>query len=639
MSEIIYQEDWTSSNIQCNWKPQKLSRYSFVSNLIDYDDADVEIGKMQGMYPPNLTYQTINNPDFNLTGYIPVSIGLYKFICEQGLDFGVRSVFFFDSSKNVLRWNYYDQTSASSLEGTINTNVDPSITYIRIQLYKNAWNKCFLKEGSSSYSSLDKDMTPLDIVDNKAGAKIYEDLHFEVYVKAEAEIKNLVDCFDLDIFQRYPLEGNLFIRKSCLFSVSTKNYYWDFYNDFIPNHVYSEGEWVKGAYITTDDKIHYYYLICVISHTSASDFNIEYDNNHNKWGTLMMIIRDSYSWLNIDKQIKESNYQQDFPYVGSLVFKNLWGCNLIDDLKTFVKESYLTIVYDSFFAENLRKTSSQYTKFFNQGYFKNVVGNQTIEGYGIRFLIGEYWKNDEYLGNNLLNNYFIFEEKGHSIPLNWNSYLDPIINNNFRKSPVTDSFNHVYLEGGIVDPFDHYYKFSPKINIPFFKERVFVDNKIELTIQRQDILGNIYKRIIDLPISVTFTNNLIKCYYKKNTATVGLSGYYFVEFLNSEIIYDFTLSASSGSLLIYVWCPDVKKLSLSSTVTPVQYLVNLPALYNPFNNVTQTINPLDGQIAVLMWTVSNMSVGSSVIGTFNFEYSDGENYDKFTFIQRVTRNE
>ena len=50
------------------------------------------------------------------------------------------------------------------------------------------------------------------------------------------------------------------------------------------------------------------------------------------------------NWLKINKNIKENNYNKDigFPYVGYLLFKNLWGCDMTNYLETFVNKAYLT---------------------------------------------------------------------------------------------------------------------------------------------------------------------------------------------------------------------------------------------------------------------------------------------------------
>ena len=85
------------------------------------------------------------------------------------------------------------------------------------------------------------------------------------------------------------------------------------------------------------------------------------------------------------------------------------------------------------------------------------------------------------------------------VPSDWNASNDSVVINNF---------------GGMVyNPFDHYYKFEPKVGMPFFKEKVFEDSLIKFVLQKEDKLGNIYKRIVELPILITFTNNLIKGYF------------------------------------------------------------------------------------------------------------------------------
>ena len=44
MAITVYNELWSPSNINCNWKPEKLSRYSFLTNLINYNSEGIQIG-------------------------------------------------------------------------------------------------------------------------------------------------------------------------------------------------------------------------------------------------------------------------------------------------------------------------------------------------------------------------------------------------------------------------------------------------------------------------------------------------------------------------------------------------------------------------------------------------------------------
>ena len=82
MATTVYNDPWSPSNINCNWKPEKLSRYSFVENKIDFNAAGVELGHSQtGSYP-------VENSETNLTDYIEVNqLTYYSFKAEEGVCF------------------------------------------------------------------------------------------------------------------------------------------------------------------------------------------------------------------------------------------------------------------------------------------------------------------------------------------------------------------------------------------------------------------------------------------------------------------------------------------------------------------------------------------------------------------------
>lgn len=619
MAIKIYNDPWSPSNINCNWKPEKLSRYSFITNMIDFNDPGCQEGYSQSGISPK------EDSEMNLTAYIEVYPNkYYYFRCENGLTKGVRFVCFFASSSGDFISNQtFNPSLDTSLRGAFKTPAN--CHYLRITMYKQAWGKCTLRPKISIMTG-EKNMTPLNIVDNKTGEKVYEDLHFEVYVKAESLIKEFVDCFNLDAFQRFPSENSYWYssQNSLVFNVATRDYYGKTYtfNNFIPNHKYQVGELIVGSYHTSNSK-----YVCIKAHTSASNFWNDYYNSETfqltgNWKELEV---SGGNWLYIDKNIKEKNYSQElgFPYVGSLVFKNLWGCDMLNFLKTYVNQSYLAISYYHLFAKNLRVANSYYDKFFERGYFLDTASNGNTsekEGFGVRLLRGEGFRSDEILGDNILNNYFSWNEYSHAIPVNWNPNSDSIISD--------------YFNSNISSPFDHYYNFVPYIGIPFFKEKVFEDFIIELVLEKTDILGNIFQRIVDLPILVTFTNNLIKCYHRNS----GLpNNIYSSEFLNSNSINEFSYNYTEGHSGVrgdvVVWCPNIKRLSVSSTISNPARVNQVPSIKNINGG-----DDLYGQVGILTWSSHELDVGETVTATHILEYSDGENYDKFIFIQEITRN-
>ena len=628
MATTIYDEPWSPSNINCNWKPEKLSRYSFVTNLIDFNASGVKLG-----YEQNGRTEQVNSAT-NLTDYIPVSAGrYYYFKCEQNLTRGIRYVAFFTSGKIFLTQQTFNPGAANSLNGSI--YVPANCYYIKITFYTQAWEKCSLRASySNSLVSNEKDTTPLDIVDNKAGEQIYKDLHFEVYVKAEALIKNFVDCFNLRAFQSFPNDIGAYFdsysQNSLVFNYNTKDYYKVNYPDskfpnFQANYAYKVGDFITGTIYIYSER-----YVCLKDHTSASNFSDDYfgENIVTLSGNWASVSASSSNWLYVDKSIKETNYSEEigFPYVGSLVFKNLWGCDMINYLNTYTNESYLTISYYDLFAKNLRSKNSNYDKYFQQGYFldKNpsALNSNSLEGFGVRLIRGENFRDDDILGDTTLNNYFSFTETRHAVGSDWTA--------------LSDSVNTDYFNGSISKPFDHWYKFSPKRSIPFFKEKVFEDFKIELVLQREDTLGNVYQRVVELPILVTFTNNLIKCYF--SGSNLNSMGIYSSEYLNSNAVNSFYYNDTGSHKVqsnIVIWCPNVKKLSVSSTIFNPIRVDSFPKLINMNNNEN---SPLEGQTCILHWVAKDMNVGETVTAIHTIEYSDGENYDKFIFIEGIRRN-
>lgn len=619
MATKIYNDPWSPSNINCNWKPEKLSRYSFITNMIDFNAAGCQEGYGQSGASPR------EDSEMNLTAYIEVSPNTYYYFrCENGLTRGVRFVCFFTSNSGGFISNQtFSPSSNTSLKGSFRT--PSNCHYIRITMYKQAWEKCTLRSRIANMTG-EKDMTPLNIVDNKAGEKIYEDLHFEVYVKAEALIKEFVDCFNLDAFQRFPSEASYWygVQNSLNFHVATKDYYGGAYtfNNFIANHEYAVGDLIIGYTYLYSAK-----YVCTKAHTSVDNFFDDYFDPQTLrlTGNWIELEVSGGNWLYRDKNIKEKNYSQElgFPYVGSLVFKNLWGCDMLNYLKTYVNQSYLAISYYSLFAKNLRFANSYYDKFFERGHFSDTASNgntSELEGFGVRLLRGESFRSDDILGDTVLNNYFNWNENRHAINSDWNYN--------------SDSVNQNYFGGAISNPFDHYYSFVPYIGIPFFKEKVFEDFIVELILEKTDVLGNLYQRIVDLPILVTFTNNLIKCYHRNP----GLpSNMYSSEFLNSNSINRFSYNHTEGHSgvdgSVVVWCPNIQRLSVSSTISNPARVNQIPTIKNINGG-----DGLYGQVGLLSWSANELDVGETVSATHILECSDGENYDKFVFIQEITRN-
>ena len=93
MATKIYNDPWNPSNINCNWKPEKLSRYSFITNMINFNDPGCQEGYGQNSAFPREYF------GMNLTAYIKVSPNTYYYFrCENGLTRGVRFICFFASN-------------------------------------------------------------------------------------------------------------------------------------------------------------------------------------------------------------------------------------------------------------------------------------------------------------------------------------------------------------------------------------------------------------------------------------------------------------------------------------------------------------------------------------------------------------
>lgn len=443
--------------------------------------------------------------------------------------------------------------------------------YIPSKLARYSFGEDFTREN--------KDTTPLDIINNIEGERIYQDLHLEVTVKNQAQIEDYVHCFDLS-------------------NLGTLGFF--VYN--VPYYK-TAGAWQANYSYTANTVVYYYlygyntsnYYMCIQEHTSSADFFTDLMNGN--WSSV------ENSTLNINKNINENNYQEDFPYVGELVFKNLWGCDRTNSLQTYVKESNLLIYYPRTLSPNLVSNQSNYSKFFDKGTFKTGID------YGLRLILGESFEQDDILGDTKLNNYFSFSESNHSVGSDWNPSSDSTISNYFPNY----SLNY---------PFDHYYRIVPYRGLPFFKEKIFDDTLLRFYLEKKDALGNIYQRIVNIPINLIFTNNLIKCYFKNS------SGIYTSEYLNSNSNNQFSASTSADviSCSITVWCPNVERLTASSTILNCDVRTR-PELRNK-----------NGQLCELYWefNVNGKPAGSQVLAYHTFEYSDGENYDKFIFFETIT---
>lgn len=316
------------------------------------------------------------------------------------------------------------------------------------------------------------------------------------------------------------------------------------------------------------------------------------------------------------KNIKTSYYSNQFPYIAELVFKNLWGCDFKNELNNYLRRCNILIQFSRKFQENLRKEEYNYNEFFNQGYIKEA-----------QLYFGESFEKDEILGSTNLNNYCYIGKKTKFIPSNWNYNDDYTIKEYFPNS-------------GVTSPFVNYLTMSFNRGIPFFKQKEFQDSYINLIIEKIDILGNIIQRIVKLPIHILFFNNLIKGYWKKTVKdkNTNQDKVTYEEHLNSNGIYNFYVTKSQNnqwSHKHYIWCPNVKKLNLSSTTLSTGNKCNfitLPILVNLKEEISngQAIN-LNGSLCILKYEfdISNCAVGDKINVINLFEYSDGENYDKF----------
>lgn len=432
----------------------------------------------------------------------------------------------------------------------------------------------------------------LDIIDNKAGEKIYEDLHLQVYVKSEAIVKDYINDFTLN-----NLGGFYDNIQFGIYNPSVKN----------PNDVpiwtsgvtYKANTLVKkSSYLNS-----YNYFICVKEHKSDSSNEpdlFSFDSTYWEYFSFESIYSN---WIRISKNVSQSNYKSNWPYVGELVFKNLWGCDLANELNLFTKKGNILIQYPSSLAKNLANKTSNYNKFYSWGYFDSTY--QENQENGVSLIMGESLDNDDILGNSKNNNYLTISSNRHNVPSNWNSLTDSVISN--------------YFGGEISNPFDHYYFLSSNLGIPFFKEKTFNDAYIRLVLDRVDILGNKFKRIVNLPITITFTNNLIKGYFAKNSV-------YILEFLNSGNINRFIGKKGSNILCTTeFWCPDVSKLTFSSTILGCT-IKDKPKISNE-----------NGQLCRFSWSFNAINEEDHVVlATHSFKYSDGINNDEFIYIERIT---
>ena len=186
----------------------------------------------------------------------------------------------------------------------------------------------------------------------------------------------------------------------------------------------------------------------------------------------------------------------------------------------------------------------------------------------------------------------------------------------------------------MIYPFDHYYQIYPKgfpnaSSLPFFKEKSFEDFSIELVLQRKDVFGNIFQRIVNLPIFVNFYNNLIKIYFRNNHNN-SVGQIYTSEYLPSSSNYEHYFTSSSAYdytiCRFTIWCPNIERLSLNSTIV------------GPLNVRTRpSIVTKNGQVGVVKWEFDTGSgaAGKTMRAVHTLEYSDGENYDKFTYIEKI----
>lgn len=397
---------------------------------------------------------------------------------------------------------------------------------------------------------------PIQILDNKENALIYRDSKIEIYVKNEAILDNYVECFNAKDILDY--------------NFNFKYYNVPYYKDDSEYLLYSD-EYIGNVY----EKIY-----------------------------------PEIGLLTVNKDIKTSYYNNQFPYVAELVFKNLWGCDFKNELNNYLRECNILIQFSKNFQKYLRKEESNYNEFFDQGYITEA-----------QLCFGENFEKDEILGSTNLNNYCSIIKKNKFIVSNWDPSIDSTIQENFPNSDVSN-------------PFTNYLIMKFKRGIPFFKQKEFQDSYINLVLEKIDILGNITQRIVKLPVHILFFNNLIKGYWKKivKDKDTNQDKITYKEHLNSSGIYSFYVTKSQNnqwSHKHYIWCPNVKKLNLSSTTLSTDNKCNftmLPTLVD-----LKESNNLNGSLCILKYEfdISNCAVGDKINVINLFEYSDGENYDKF----------
>lgn len=419
---------------------------------------------------------------------------------------------------------------------------------------------------SDSFLRVNKNTTPLNIFENKKGTKIYEDLHIEVFVKTESIVKDLVNNFDL---------SNLY---NPILSVENTALHSDI-DEFVGNHNYKAGELIHAYYSGVD----YGFYVCLKDHISANNFYDDYTNGLTYTGNWSELNWSEKELLYVNKNIEESNYSVSFPYVAELLFKNLWGCDVTNNLNLYVKKTKFHIDYNSFLNDTLSKNDSSYNKFYSQGLVKTA-----------EVIFGDSFDNDSILGNTKLDNYFRIDRLS-------NSYT-------------------------ISNPYDHSYDITPFLGMPYFKEKDFQDAYIKFILFKKDVLGNEINRIVNLPLHILFFNNLIKAYWKDLNA--GYS-FYSGEYMSSTSVYKFSGKKSAAdaiSATFVIWCPNVEKLTLNTSYRDCE-IHEEPKLQNK-----------RGQFCELYYSfkTSGLEVGDKVKFINVLEYSDGENYDKFTLHNECT---
>lgn len=421
------------------------------------------------------------------------------------------------------------------------------------------------------WGNTQKETTALSIVENKKGEVIFKNSQIEIYVKNQAIPFNYVQNFNLSKI------SNL---QFCWYNVPHYNASW-----FQTSHYYKVGDIVYAS-IYTDKNMYK----CTTAHTSSSvSFWDDYNAGGLSWKNWVLLEAITDGVLSVNKNINQNYYTKDFPYVGELIFKNIWGCDFLNNLQTFVKSANLLIEYYSSYSENMRTNMSS---FFDWGYISNAT-----------LVMGNTFDKDEILGNTKLNKYFEVSNTSHYCGSSWSASSDSTVTTNFPNS-------------GVYYPFDHWTKFAPHVGIPHFKNREFTDSYISFSLKRKDKLGNEIKNTINLPIHVLFYNNLIKTYFIDST--YGVTS----EHMNSNDYNTYSVKNNGDTIWVhteYVWCPNPSKLSIASFTIDNAYLQETAKIV--------VDNLLTGCYVTYSFKIKNTNPINSVLV---LEYSDGENYDRFT---------